>query len=44
MDILAKHSKGKILQNDGLALAAEAKKAKLKDPNIINSTIGTLYD
>lgn len=44
MDILAKHSKGKVLQNDGLALSAEAKKAKLKDPNVINSTIGTLYD
>lgn len=44
MDILAKKSKGKILTNDGLAIGAEAKKAKAKDPNVINSTLGTLYD
>ncbi len=44
MEILAKHSKGKVLANDGLALSSEAKKAKLLNPNVINSTIGTLYN
>lgn len=44
MDILAKRSIGKILKNDGLAIGAEAKKAKAKNPNVINSTLGTLYD
>lgn len=44
MNILAKHSQGKVLANDGLALSSEAKKAKLLNPNVINSTIGTLYN
>ncbi len=44
MRIIAKHTKGKVLTNDGLAISAIAGKEKLKDPSVINATIGTLYD
>lgn len=43
MDIIAKHSKGKILENDGLAISAKAKEAKEKCKFVINATVGSLY-
>ncbi len=44
MKLIAKHSVGKVLVNDGLALSAVAKKEKVLDASVINATIGTLYD
>ncbi len=44
MKIIAKHTKGKALYNDALAISAIAGKEKLKDSSVINATIGTLYD
>ena len=44
MRIISKHSEGKILKNDVLALSQEAKKAKQLDNSVVNATIGSLYD
>lgn len=44
MRIISKHSEGKILKNDVLALSQEAKKAKQLDNTVVNATIGSLYD
>jgi len=43
MDIIAKHSSGKVLKRDALQIAAEAKSAKALDPTVINATIGTFF-
>lgn len=44
MNIISKNAQGKILKNDVLALSQEAKAAKLKNNEVINATIGSLYN
>lgn len=41
--IISTRCEGIALVGDGLALSGIAKKHKLKDPSVINATIGTLY-
>ena len=44
MNILSNSTTGKVLKNDVLALSQEAKQAKLIDNEVVNATIGSLYD
>ncbi len=42
--ILAEHAYGKKLIGDGLQISAEAKERKSHNPNVIDATIGSLYN
>ena len=44
MRIIAKRSENKKLSSNILTIAAEAREAKKLNPNVIDGTIGTLYD
>ena len=44
MRIIAKRSESKKLSSNILTIAAEAREAKKLNPNVIDGTIGTLYD
>ena len=44
MKIIAKRSENKKLSSNILTIAAEARSAKSVNPNVIDGTIGTLYD
>ena len=44
MRIIAKRSESKKLSSNILTIAAEAREAKKVNPNVIDGTIGTLYD
>lgn len=44
MKIIAKRSESKKLSSNILTIAAEAREAKKLNPNVIDGTIGTLYD
>ena len=44
MKIIAKRSESKKLSSNILTIAAEAREAKKINPNVIDGTIGTLYD
>ena len=44
MKIIAKRSENKKLSSNILTIAAEAREAKKLNPNVIDGTIGTLYD